>query len=165
VGSEGCRELAQRPPVPRLSRRGAYIAVQTRGWTATGTLSRHSGLHFPEKWSKKHSGPVAQWSEPAAHNRLVPGSSPGGPTNKIKYLMRTADDRDAVKTDPGYISGYILRISPKGDPGAAALAPQARSMPCQEFIAAPWLAWRLRKKGERDLGKGGDRKSRSPPVT
>jgi hypothetical protein len=25
-------------------------------------------------------GPVAQWLEPAAHNGLVPGSSPGGPT-------------------------------------------------------------------------------------
>ncbi len=25
-------------------------------------------------------GPVAQWLELAAHNRLVPGSSPGGPT-------------------------------------------------------------------------------------
>ena len=26
------------------------------------------------------NGPVAQLVEPAAHNRLVPGSSPGGPT-------------------------------------------------------------------------------------
>src|SRR6185295_17736468 len=26
------------------------------------------------------AGPVAQWSEPAAHNRLVGGSSPPGPT-------------------------------------------------------------------------------------
>ena len=26
-------------------------------------------------------GPVAQWLELAAHNRLVPGSNPGGPTN------------------------------------------------------------------------------------
>jgi hypothetical protein len=25
-------------------------------------------------------GPVAQWLELTAHNRLVPGSSPGGPT-------------------------------------------------------------------------------------
>ena len=27
-------------------------------------------------------GPVAQWLEPAAHNGLVAGSSPAGPTNK-----------------------------------------------------------------------------------
>jgi hypothetical protein len=26
------------------------------------------------------AGPVAQWLEPAAHNGLVPGSSPGRPT-------------------------------------------------------------------------------------
>src|SRR4051794_37846084 len=31
-------------------------------------------------------GPVAQWLEPAAHNRLVGGSSPSGPTNKINEL-------------------------------------------------------------------------------
>src|SRR3974377_456379 len=32
------------------------------------------------------AGPVAQWSELAAHNRLVGGSSPPGPTNKINNL-------------------------------------------------------------------------------
>src|SRR3954469_100544 len=32
------------------------------------------------------AGPVAQWLEPAAHNGLVAGSSPGGPTNMINYL-------------------------------------------------------------------------------
>jgi hypothetical protein len=32
------------------------------------------------------AGPVAQWLEPAAHNGLVAGSSPAGPTNEIKYL-------------------------------------------------------------------------------
>lgn len=26
-------------------------------------------------------GPLAQWLEPPAHNRQVPGSNPGGPTN------------------------------------------------------------------------------------
>jgi hypothetical protein len=29
------------------------------------------------------AGPVAQWLEPAAHNGLVAGSSPAGPTNEI----------------------------------------------------------------------------------
>src|ERR1700719_3027780 len=32
------------------------------------------------------AGPVAQWLEPAAHNGLVAGSSPAGPTNEIRYL-------------------------------------------------------------------------------
>jgi hypothetical protein len=31
-------------------------------------------------------GPVAQWLEPAAHNGLVGGSSPPGPTNNINGL-------------------------------------------------------------------------------
>ena len=30
------------------------------------------------------SGPIAQWLERPAHNRLVPGSNPGGPT-RIKW--------------------------------------------------------------------------------
>src|SRR5262245_8959182 len=30
-------------------------------------------------------GPVAQWLEPAAHNGLVGGSSPPGPTNKSRH--------------------------------------------------------------------------------
>jgi hypothetical protein len=30
------------------------------------------------------AGPVAQWLEPAAHNGLVAGSSPAGPTSNIK---------------------------------------------------------------------------------
>ena len=29
---------------------------------------------------------MAQWLELTAHNRLVPGSSPGGPTNEINSL-------------------------------------------------------------------------------
>ena len=34
---------------------------------------------------RKNAGPVAQLAEPSAHNRLVPGSSPGRPTS-IKKL-------------------------------------------------------------------------------
>jgi hypothetical protein len=30
------------------------------------------------------AGPVAQWLEPAAHNGLVAGSSPAGPTNDFR---------------------------------------------------------------------------------
>jgi hypothetical protein len=33
------------------------------------------------------AGPVAQWLEPAAHNGLVAGSSPAGPTIEIKGLQ------------------------------------------------------------------------------
>ncbi len=33
-------------------------------------------------------GPVAQWLEPAAHNGLVAGSSPAGPTNSLTSQVR-----------------------------------------------------------------------------
>jgi hypothetical protein len=33
-------------------------------------------------------GPVAQWSELTAHNRLVAGSSPAGPTNRFNNFHR-----------------------------------------------------------------------------
>jgi integrase len=38
-------------------------------------------------------GPVAQWLEPAAHNRLVGGSSPSGPTKFFK-LLKSLDNFD-----------------------------------------------------------------------
>jgi hypothetical protein len=34
------------------------------------------------------AGPVAQWLEPAAHNGLVAGSSPAGPTNTVNADLR-----------------------------------------------------------------------------
>ena len=46
-------------------------------------------LAFPwaEVWytpaSRTEAGPVAQWLEPTAHNRLVAGSSPAGPTSSF----------------------------------------------------------------------------------
>jgi hypothetical protein len=40
------------------------------------------------------AGPVAQWLEPAAHNGLVAGSSPAGPTNKINVLPILIFSRD-----------------------------------------------------------------------
>jgi hypothetical protein len=33
------------------------------------------------------AGPVAQWLEPAAHNGLVAGSSPAGPTSDYSSLL------------------------------------------------------------------------------
>ena len=35
---------------------------------------------------RRAAGPVAQWLEPAAHNGLVAGSSPAGPTNGFNML-------------------------------------------------------------------------------
>lgn len=33
--------------------------------------------------ASRRDGPVAQWLEPTAHNGLVAGSSPAGPTNAL----------------------------------------------------------------------------------
>jgi hypothetical protein len=33
-------------------------------------------------------GPIAQRSEPPAHNRKVPGSNPGGPTRTVAMDMK-----------------------------------------------------------------------------
>jgi hypothetical protein len=49
----------------------AIVAVNDGG-TVAGRLTRPLA-----------AGPVAQWLEPAAHNGLVAGSSPAGPTSKI----------------------------------------------------------------------------------
>ena len=41
-------------------------------------------------WVEARVGPVAQWLEPAAHNRLVAGSSPAGPTNILSHIAGQA---------------------------------------------------------------------------
>src|SRR5690606_7235360 len=38
------------------------------------------------------AGPVAQWSEQGAHNALVGGSSPSGPTRHHKYHLKSLDN-------------------------------------------------------------------------
>src|SRR6266404_3809285 len=44
------------------------------------------------------AGPVAQWLEPAAHNGLVPGSSPGRPTTLRPDGLRVAQPRKTLRT-------------------------------------------------------------------
>jgi hypothetical protein len=46
-------------------------------------------------------GPVAQWLEPWTHNPLVPGSNPGGPTNRFQLVFSAelfADGGFAVRS-------------------------------------------------------------------
>ena len=47
----------------------------------TPTIATHFELRKPGMTFCE--GPIAQLVEPSAHNRLVPGSSPGGPTTGI----------------------------------------------------------------------------------
>src|SRR4051812_12631377 len=42
-------------------------------------------------------GPIAQRLEPPAHNRLVPGSNPGGPTNLCSVFTRRLPRRSAER--------------------------------------------------------------------
>ena len=50
-------------------------------------------------------GPVAQWSELAAHNRLVAGSSPAGPTIYFKRLINRPRISDGLGVRQGYAPG------------------------------------------------------------
>ena len=62
------------------------------------------------------AGPVAQWLEPAAHNGLVAGSSPAGPTSEINtlsgvvspvnYSRSTAPTRRGARSHCGYSAEY-----------------------------------------------------------
>src|SRR5437660_1204725 len=61
--------------IPRKTRAFPFEFGQAR----KDFTSRRNALVLASRRSRC-AGPVAQWSEPAAHNRLVGGSSPPGPT-------------------------------------------------------------------------------------
>ncbi|MEY9463511.1 hypothetical protein ABH973_003924 [Bradyrhizobium ottawaense] len=67
--------------------------------------------------SRLAAGPVAQWLEPAAHNGLVAGSSPAGPTKEISDLGRAVaphrDDRTRYRTR--YVRLSFAHWVPFGD--------------------------------------------------
>src|SRR5688572_25267772 len=73
---------------PRLARLRGRFAAKSSAFGG-GTKSDMRGPCPPGNRVSPARGPVAQWLELAAHNRLVPGSNPGGPTNQT---MRSADD-------------------------------------------------------------------------
>jgi hypothetical protein len=60
-------------------------------------------------------GPIAQLEEPPAHNRLVPGSNPGGPTKASGCRMHTKESQKK----PGAIRE--IRFIEKGAPERCAL--------------------------------------------
>src|SRR5271170_4115494 len=78
------------------------------GLTQTGAPGRAAGdrpramiatAHFLRfiHYGAPHVGPVAQWSEPAAHNGLVAGSSPARPT---KFFQGFRDFRPPAESNP-----------------------------------------------------------------
>jgi hypothetical protein len=63
----------------------------------------------------RHSGPVAQWLEPTAHNGLVGGSSPPGPTmfHKAFFLLRSPSTNET--TNASFLFGLRLIASAASD--------------------------------------------------
>ena len=79
-------------PLPRsdFEREGALGEAAARG-TANAALVETT-------LSPSLEGPVAQWLEPAAHNGLVAGSSPAGPTKGNQGLCQLGDVLPAPPT-------------------------------------------------------------------
>jgi hypothetical protein len=97
-------------------------------------------------------GPVAQWLEPAAHNGLVAGSSPAGPT--ISCRSRSGQFFPASFFRPEFAPPRILsgRFPRRRPVARAYFAAEGRSMACQSqdggegarglLIARPhWMDW------------------------
>jgi hypothetical protein len=90
-----------------------------------GRLRRRRLCDATKETNPAAVGPVAQWLEPAAHNRLVGGSSPSGPTIQshesrafltvsktppyFRHLSRCGRQRLATETQ---VAGNIPRQAP-----------------------------------------------------
>ena len=83
VTVDGCR--AGVPAIPSLRRGGTTAMAQSPGVALPkphAPCKRSPHRCRPRPAARKAAGPVAQWLEPTAHNGLVAGSSPAGPTTK-----------------------------------------------------------------------------------
>jgi hypothetical protein len=91
-------------------------------------------------------GPVAQWSELAAHNRLVGGSSPPGPT----ILILCSFDFNGLTSESTNLSlRFVSRCS------RSALDELLHCFPCETFfVGGLCVALNLGKR--RVPGNGGD---------
>jgi hypothetical protein len=75
------------------------------------------------------SGPLAQRSELSAHNRLVPGSNPGGPTEFSPAMSRTS-----ALLNPG-----LRAFEPSAGTTAGRKEPDLRLTPLNPAVQAGWL--------------------------
>ena len=108
-------------------------------------------LRRPRRASAKHSvgpngpgGPVAQWLEPAAHNGLVAGSSPAGPTIDFNDLRsgRSLTALNGQRFGQFFVAGpvadrsggvlQVIRVMVAG----VSLAVQRESLDVRDFSAA-----------------------------
>ncbi len=78
-------------------------------------------------WLRACGGPIAQWLEQRTHNPLVPGSSPGGPTNLTFSVLRTPR-----------VHRYRGQREVSPEPSSARFSSRAatadRSNPCQRKV-------------------------------
>src|SRR6267378_6015067 len=63
-------------------------------------FARTSYFVLRTSWSILPDGPIAQRLEPPAHNRPVPGSNPGGPTN-LRSLVHAKVARRSAEREGG----------------------------------------------------------------
>lgn len=87
------------------------------------------GISVPcaNRYTSQPRGPIAQWLEQGTHNPLVPGSSPGGPTNYISlkfhagflalpspcfignlFSIKIPADACTARCGAGYLAAYGL---------------------------------------------------------
>ena len=80
------------------------------------------------------AGPVAQWLEPAAHNGLVAGSSPAGPTTHSAELANTETACESPRNG-GFLGGSISldRLQGSPAPNLGRLSPARKIL----FLARP----------------------------
>ena len=109
-----------------LPRRHCRIAVMpvNDASTVAGRPSR----------GRSAAGPVAQWLEPAAHNGLVAGSSPAGPTSKsmayegfiIAVGVGGSGSRSAGRVRVSEIMNFVVEaLMPRNTPMVRRLALQS----------------------------------------
>src|SRR5262249_29856874 len=145
-----CAEI--RPPqFPCISRAGRG-AIAARGVALYGV---RVGLPAPER-----IGPVAQWLEPTAHNGLVGGSNPPGPTIFNAFRVRTRFDRSRMFAFSSRISlvnrWSTWRHTSFGTRGSQVqIQHQSRQFPRQIHAHAPSIAvassWRTPPSQPRRL--------------
>src|SRR5262249_32628536 len=137
------------PHVLCISRAGRG-AIAARGEALYGV---RVGLAAPER-----IGPVAQWLEPTAHNGLVGGSNPPGPTTHSRFLP-TCGDAPKMPTNGGLFQ-CVFRVSQSpgghtadfGPPSLREKIPFLAPKRCggESFAPRPWLDRGSKIAGQTD---------------
>ena len=81
AATQSLRGPAAKPPIGAMTQRNKATFVPYR--EASEPTAKNLALANRGFKIYRSVGPVAQRLEQATHNRLVPGSNPGGPTNSI----------------------------------------------------------------------------------